>query len=193
MSLLTESALAERESRMMELCYGMLNEIAEDLNDTKSSVVQTRKRNSELEKLASQATYENSRLKERLNQALKRLDESAGLLQRSEHRLHSEVEEARQAAAGEMERALNGLKHSTDVNMQLEERAFRAEKRCQELQQAATENQHSTQRLQQALTEANQVVTSLTRRLDESVQYTRTLEAALEEMRLSQVEAVYIP
>ena len=185
MSFLTEQTVVERESKMLALCYSMLSDVGSDLSDTRQSVLQTCKRNAELEKLTSQLVFENSRLKEKLNSALKRLDETEGLHRKNEMIILAEVDQARQAAAGEIERALGGLRHSTEMSMQFEDRALRAEARSQELQQASTESHHSVLRLQQQLSEANQLAASLQRRLEESDRYTRTLESALGEMRLS--------
>ena len=188
MSFLTEQTVVERESKMLALCYSMLSDVGSDLSDARQSVVQTCKRNAELEKLTSQLVFENGRLKEKLNVALKRLDETEGLHRKNEMIILAEVDQARQAAAGEIERALGGLRNSTEMSMQFEDRALRAEARTQELQQASTESHHSVLRLQQQLSEANQLAASLQRRLEESDRYTRTLESALGEIKLSTSE-----
>jgi len=176
-------ATVERESKMMELCYAMMDEISMDLNETRQSVQQTRSRNLELEKLVSQLTYDNNRVKEKLNMALQRLDENEGRYRKNELHMLAEVEQARQAAAGEIDRALGGLRQSTEANIDLEDRALRAEARYNELERDSSESYLAMQRLQQQLLEANQMVASLNRRVEESERYTRTLEAALTELR----------
>jgi len=182
-SVLFDMATVERESKMMELCYAMMDEISMDLSETRQSVQQTRSRNLELEKLVSQLTYDNNRVKEKLNMALQRLDENEGHYRKNELHMLAEVEQARQAAAGEIDRALGGLRQSTEANIDLEDRALRAEARYNELERDSAESYLAMQRLQQQLLEANQMVASLNRRVEESERYTRTLEAALTELR----------
>lgn len=186
MSIFSTNAIAERENKVMELCYNMMGEIECDLNETKQSVVSTRKRNTELEKLIDQLTYENNRLKDKLSSTMQKLDEKDSELRGREMQSLAEAEESRQAAAGEIERALSSYRQAVDRSAQLEERIQMIELKRHELEQEALVSEQTNHLLQNKLTDANQLVVSLTRRLEESERHSVTLEAALSEIKYAQ-------
>jgi len=175
----------QRDERLASLMKTMLGEISADLGETKQSVASVRRRNVELEKFAEQVGYENSVLKEKLNQALARLDERDHLQRKRDAEMATQVEEARQAAVGEIDRALGSYRELAGANAQIEERCLRAESLCGELEQRAVNSEQSSSLLQYQLVEANQLTASLARRLEESERYARTLESSLAEITSS--------
>lgn len=163
----------------------LMGEMEADLAFTRQNVDETRKLNEDLEKVVQQLSYENSRLKESLASALRKVDEAEEQRRRSSAQLHSEAEESRQAAAGEIERALGSYRQSAEQLGEAQARADAAAARCEQLEMRAQASDNSVQILQGKLAEARQSAAATARRLEESESYAATLEAALSEINAS--------